>query len=293
MLRGLIHALSNAGQKDFHLVRTAHEWASVFSISGPHGETVRVLDVGGAYQSATYVGKRRFEPVFEYYRTFDIVFRCGIPLRRVLMIGGGGCSWPKHAATTHPGFMIDVVEEDRGVIDIARRFFFANELEKRGHHLIAAEGRSYLERAERVYDAILNDAFRGAEPAYHLATVEAAYAIKRNLAPKGVYLSNIVSRNGGSDLSFLRDAVATLREAFANVQVIPCPDTDYSDEDNFLVVATDVAMELEGALPYDEAFPGVLLRDESVPKQNANDDLRRTDRQIPDRRHKPPAASKT
>ena len=82
MLKGLAHALGNARHDDFHLVRTAREWASVFSVEGPHGETVRVLDVGGAYQSATYLGKRRYEPVFEYYRSFDAAFSCGIPVRR-------------------------------------------------------------------------------------------------------------------------------------------------------------------------------------------------------------------
>ena len=45
MLKGLAHTLGNARHDDFHLVRTAREWASVFSVEGPHGETVRVLVV--------------------------------------------------------------------------------------------------------------------------------------------------------------------------------------------------------------------------------------------------------
>lgn len=262
MLKGLAHTLGNARHDDFHLVRTAREWVSVFSVEGPHGETVRVLDVGGAYQSATYLGKRCYEPVFEYYRSFDAAFSCGIPVRRALMIGGGGCAWPKHAAATRHDVRIDVLEEDPRIIDIARRFFFTGELERAGAlRLIAAEGRSYLERTERTYDAILNDAFRGAEPARSLATVEAARAIARRLNPGGVYLGNVVSRDGGADLSFLRDAVATLREAFGNVQVVPCPDIDYSDEANFLVAASDGPIDLEGALPYDGDFPGTALRD--------------------------------
>ena len=87
MLKGLAHALGNARHDGFRLVRTAREWASVFCIEGPQGEAVRVLDVGGVYQSATYLGERRYEPVFEYYRSFDAAFRCGIPVRRALMIG--------------------------------------------------------------------------------------------------------------------------------------------------------------------------------------------------------------
>lgn len=62
MLKGLAHTLGNARHDDFHLVRTAREWASVFSVEGPHGETVRVLDVGGAYQSATYLGNGATNP---------------------------------------------------------------------------------------------------------------------------------------------------------------------------------------------------------------------------------------
>lgn len=257
MLKGLIRALSNAHRNDFHLVRTAHEWASVFSVKGPRNETVRVLNVGGAYQSATYMGERRHEPVFEYYRAFDAAFSCNIPVRRALMIGGGGCAWPKHAASKHRDLRIDVIEEDACIIDIARRYFFVGDLEKAGAlRLIAAEGRSYLERTAQTYDAILNDAFSGTEPARGLATVEAARAIARKLNPGGIYLSNVVSRGRGSDLSFLCDTAATLREVFATVQVIPCPDSEYSDEDNFLVAATDGPLHLEGGLPCNDAFPG-------------------------------------
>ena len=295
MLKGLPGALRRCGNDGYHLVRTSREWASVYAVEGPHGGTIRVLDVGGAYQSATYLGKRRFEPVFSYYRTFDAVFAGARPVRRALMIGGGGCAWPKHAAATRPGIRIDVVEEDPRIIDIARRFFFVGELEAgrgeacRGEggpratagggfraaaesgrgsesshgtiRLVAAEGRSYLDRCTIRYDAVLNDAFRGEDPAESLATVEAARAVARILEPGGVYAANVVSRCGGADLSFLRDAVATLSEAFPNVQVIPCPDTGYSEEDNYLVVATDAETRFSGALPYDEGFPRSVLRD--------------------------------
>lgn len=275
MLKGLAHALRNAAYSDYHLVRTTHEWASVFTIEGARGRKVRVLDVGGAFQSATYIDKHRFEPVFEYYRMFDTVFHCGIPVRHVLMIGGGGCSWPKHAATAHARLTIDVAESDPAVIDIARRYFFVRELEQPSPdhgtvRLIAADGRSYLERTEDkngeavMYDAILNDAFQGAMPALNLATVEAARVFAFHLRPRGVYLANVVSRDEGSDLSFLRDTVATLREAFPHVQVIPCPDADYSDEDNFLVAASHQKLTLEDSLPYDSEFVGTPLYDGDI-----------------------------
>lgn len=261
MIDGLLHALRNLLKADSHLMRVRGGWASVFTIEGPHGEAVRVLDVGGAYQSATYLGQRRLEPVFEYYRSFDAAFQGATPVHRALMIGGAGCAWPKHAVATHPETTVDVVEIDARIIDIARRWFFVDELERQGRlRLIAAEGRAYLQHCTRAYDVILNDAFLGAEPARRLATVEAAHDISARLAPGGVYLSNIVSEDGG-DIGFLRDVVASLLEAFPYVQVIPCPDADYSDEDNFLAAASNAPLNLPGALPFSEGFAGTPLHD--------------------------------
>ena len=193
---------------------------------------------------------------------FDEAFACGIPIRHALMIGGGGCAWPKHAATNHPELVVDVVEEDARVIDIARKFFFVEEFECTGQvRMIAAEGRAYLEQPGPTYDAIVNDAFSGTEPVRSLATVEAARAIARRLNPGGVYLSNVVSENGGVHIEFLRDAAASLREVFSNVQVLPCPDFGYSDEDNYLLAASNSDVSFEGALPFSDEFLGTPLRD--------------------------------
>ena len=74
----------------------------VEAAEGPDGEPILALVAGGAYQSATYLGKRRFEPVFAYHRAFDCMFQAGIDVRDVLMLGGGGYSYPKHFAIAHP-----------------------------------------------------------------------------------------------------------------------------------------------------------------------------------------------
>ena len=53
------------GSACFWIVRTHAGRVRVKTVRGAHGERVRVLQQGGVYQSATYLGKRRFEPVFE------------------------------------------------------------------------------------------------------------------------------------------------------------------------------------------------------------------------------------
>ena len=272
----------DAARRDVHLVRTDAGPAVIHTLRDAGVEPVRVLEQGGVYQSATYLGERRFEPVFAYYRGFDAVFeanealclRTGHGVQRVLMLGGGGFSWPKHLLTTRSGIALDVVEVDAKVVRAARRWFFLGELEERladpalagGNALrvYRAEGRSYLEGTalrQRRYDAIVNDAFAGAEPARRLATLEAAQAARACLCPGGVYAVNVVSHEGGTDLTFLRDEAATLTEVFAHVHVLDISDAHFGAEANYLLIATDGDGAFPGAIPFDDGFLGRLLHD--------------------------------
>lgn len=321
---GLLGAGALAVQRRYCLqvLRTRGGMARVHVVDAPDGSQIRVLSAGGVYQSATYLGDRRFEPVFAYYRAFDAMFEAwpehdgaARPIKdfkNVLMIGGGGFAYPKHLLTAHAGIRMDVAELDLSVVRAARRWFFLDELEARlanpatarGNSLriIEADGRELLESGKgrqspcasgakdqggnaptrrfvvdgpggtlRVlregeislprYDAILNDAFVGREPAPELSTVEAAREIRARLAENGLYLVNVVSREGGRDLSFLRDEVATLRAVFAHVHVLQSSDAEFGGEDNYLLIATDGDARFAEAIPYEDDFPGTPLHD--------------------------------
>lgn len=277
-----------------HFYRSAFGLAQVFDDRAPDGTPIRILKVGGVFQSATYLGERRFDPVFEYYRAFDAAFQTpasageqterfpprkdaaenelGAP--RILIIGGGGYAWPKHVLATRPDARLDVVEIDPVITEIARKHFFVDEAitlfdreEPRRMRTICADGREFLERIAcengetQPYAAVVNDAFSGVEPVRSLASVEAARLAKAALIPEGLYLTNVVSEDGGRDLSFLRDTVATLLRAFEHVHIVPCPDGDFGGEDNYLLIATDGAYEFEDAIPFDEEFLGSPIFD--------------------------------
>lgn len=274
----------------------------------PGREMVRVLRTGPVFQSATYVGPRCFEPVFEYYRSFDAMFApelLGEPQartrrRRVLLLGGGGFAYPKHLLTTARGIDLDVVEIDPAMVDLARRYFYLDALEgflatdpfelANTMRVFVTDARAFLSspyagqpqslpgsfetwlggrdrrsgvayvRGHARYDVIVNDCFAGAEPVRGLATLEAARAAYARLVPGGAYLANIVSRQEGLDVGFLRDVVATLSQVFANIYVVSCSDERFGGEDNFLVVATDSQVALTEAIPFDESFLGEVLR---------------------------------
>ena len=279
-------------RQDRHTVRAMAGAAHVYTVTGPGGAPVRVLEQDGVWQSATYLDERRMEPVFAYYRAFDHMLEAalsgGPEVRRVLMLGGGGYAYPKYALTTYPDLVMDVVEIDPAVTQAAREYFFLDELEQRVNgadgkrlNLVTADGRAFLDLLARKnraadegtragerrpalldrYDAVINDTFSGAEPVRALATAEALRAAKACLVPGGLYLANAVSREGGADVSFLRDLAATVAEAFARVHVVPCTDEAFGGEDNYLLIATDSPAVFSDAVPFGPEFLGNVLRD--------------------------------
>lgn len=249
-------------------IRLSGGWGLVRRVRDFDGEPVRVLQIGGVYQSATYLDERRMEPVFSYYRAFDHAFSLRPDTHRVLMIGGGGYAWPKHVLATRDDVSLDVVEIDASVTEAARRWFFLDEamaLHPGRCRLITGDGRAVLEAgavsAGEPYDAIVLDAFEGAEPVRALATIEAARAVRANLVADGLALANVVSAEAGADIEFLRDIAASFAEVFAHVHVIPCEDDPFAVEDNYLLVATDANWPAPDAIPFDEEFLGEPMYD--------------------------------
>ena len=226
----------------------------VLNLIWEDGQPVRVLASGRSFQSATYTAEDAwYVPVFEYYYLYDLMFELGRPVRNVLMLGGGGYSYPKWLLLNHPQVHIDVVEIDPAVTDLARRYFYLDRLEglfgEKGTQepgslrLVQDDGRSYLDQANTRYDAILNDTFAGAEPPAELASVQAARRAHDLLAPGGAYLSNVIGSLDGRDAHYLRSVVRTLEQAFSHVYVVPCMRESSSRPGNNIVVATDSDVE--------------------------------------------------
>ncbi len=212
--------------------------ARVFEVAGDDGAPVRVLSVAGTYQSATYLGKRYTEPVFAYYRAFDCVFEARPPVRNVLMVGGGGYAWPKHAVATHPEVRLDVVEVDPAITRIAERYFYLDRLvEEYGLQgsgrlgLVTADGRAYLDAyaadASRPrYDAVVLDSFGAGAHVPALMDEGAARSIHACLRPGGVLVANVVAAPTGPTARILHGYTDALARVFAYVEVRPVPRGD-------------------------------------------------------------------
>lgn len=184
-------------------------------------ERAWLLTVDGAPQS--YVDLD--EPThleFEYTRrlghALDTLAEPGRPLD-MLHLGGGAFTLPRYVAATRPGSRQDVVEVDRGLLDlVVEHLPLADDS---GITLHAADARGWLETAAPdSADVVIADVFGGSRIPAHLTTVAYARAADRVLRPGGVYLANLAD---AAPFAFLRSQLATFAAVFEELAVIAEP----------------------------------------------------------------------
>ena len=140
----------------------------IFESEDEDGTPVRLLNVDGTFQSASYISDDLWsELVCEYHRTMaDAIDEMGMA-RSVLVIGGGGYSLPKYLITHTRRMRVTVVEIDPRITQVARERFFLDRVEQMAEgriETVNGDGWKYLRECGRSFDVIVNDAFSGAKP---------------------------------------------------------------------------------------------------------------------------------
>lgn len=258
-LRSIAHAVACWLAGDRVVYRTTSMFGPVRIVERDwEGDRVRVLEVAGTYQSATYLDDRWCVPPFAYLRALSCVFEGDHPVRDVLLLGGGAFAFPKHALACHPEARVVVAEVDPTIIALAHSHFFLDRLER--EHGCESSGRLQircedalvcLTRASeehRSFDAIINDVYQAEETPDALANVRSARLVAGLLAPHGLYVTNIVTSLSGEDAWKLAGLVETLGHAFAHVAALPlgaAPD----ESSNRLVIAANTEIRLPDAVP--------------------------------------------
>ena len=114
------------------------------------------------------------------------------------------------------GAQVDVVEINPAVVPLARKYF---DLQPDRFNLVIGDGRYFINRANRKYDAIILDAFLGDSSPSHLMTREAFGAMQRVLRTNGVL---VINSFGGFDRNndFLTASLdKTLKAVFRSVRI--------------------------------------------------------------------------
>lgn len=260
------------GRRDDRLFPTMFGRAHVFTTTSPDGRAIRVLSLGGGWQTVMYLDDPD-EPAAAYARGFDLVLDGGAGegsngraaakgdggARSVLVIGGAGCAWPRHAVAVDDAVQVTVVEVDPAVVAIARREFHLDDAVARAGstpsgeprlRVVTDDGLRFLARRAmkggRPFDAVINDAYAGTDAPEALLSPVGLSLARGALTPGGLYVANVVC--SPTDPSPVLAARNALLGTFSHVWDVPCPDP-LAEEENHLLVASDADREVPGAYP--------------------------------------------
>ena len=111
----------------------------------------------------------------------------------MLVIGGGGYTYPRWVDAFVPGARVEVVEIDPGVTEVAHADL---GLAARHAHRLAQHGRPPVRAragaARATTTIVVQDAVNDLSVPYHIMTREYNDAVRRLLAPDGVYMVSVI-----------------------------------------------------------------------------------------------------
>jgi predicted membrane-bound spermidine synthase len=140
------------------------------------------------------------------------------PKTNLLVIGGGGYTFPRYAELTTPDVDIEVVEIDPGVTKIAHdKLGFSRDTKIRTFNM---DGRQFVsERAAKGhYQLVMQDAVNDLSVPGHLMTKEYNDAVKATLTPDGAYLLTLIDDLPRGKL--WRAAYLTMQQSFKYVTLL-------------------------------------------------------------------------
>jgi spermidine synthase len=176
----------------------------------------------------TYLGYKHEESQGELLRLARERNKGTSTATNLLVIGGGGYTFPRWVEMQLPDVNVEVVEIDPGVTEIAHRKLGLRRDTK--IRTINMDGRQYVaERAPKGhYQLVVQDAVNDLSVPYHLLTKEYNEAVKSLLTPEGAYLLTLIDPLGTGKL--WRAAAHTMRETFPHVYLIAPVGTGFDHE---------------------------------------------------------------
>jgi spermidine synthase len=184
------------------------------------GRPVRALSTGPLrVQSSMFLDDPE-SLALSYTRFFDLGFSLVPQARRVLVLGGGGYSFPRYVLAKHLQAAVTVVELDPGVTALARQYFKLTDHPRLT--IVHEDARTFCHRDSGPYDLIYLDAF-GTDyaPPFHLVTREAMLRLKALLAPDGALFVNSIAAVTGEGSRLTRSLAATLATVFPEAALFP------------------------------------------------------------------------
>lgn len=164
---------------------------------------------------------------FEYTEYFQMPWLWNHDIKRVLMVGLGGGSTPSAYQHYYTNAMVDVVEIDPVVVEVAKKYFHIEETNNLQIHI--NDGRVFLRQSTNIYDVILMDAYSttryGSSLPRQLTTKEFFTLASQHLSTNGVLAYNIIGQLKGFRATLIGAMYRTMSEVFPHVYMFPAVET--------------------------------------------------------------------
>ena len=160
------------------------------------GEHYRCMSFGKIYGQQSCINPdNQNDILFAYYQGLLTATAFSDAPKRVLVLGLGGGVIPTAFARIYPDAVIDAVELDSAVVDVARTYFKYQDSSRLHTHV--DDARVFVRhqlRAKVQYDIVVLDAFDKEYIPEHLLTQEFLTQVKGILAPNGIVAANTFTR---------------------------------------------------------------------------------------------------
>lgn len=140
------------------------------------------------------------------------------PPKRVLFIGMGVGILPRFVAKHFPETIIDVVEIDPDIPDIANKYF--GYIKSAKSNIIIRDGRYFINRAKHKYDLIFIDAYNAHTIPFQLTTKEFYQKVRDAVKPHGIVSVNIANLG---KTQFIASEIKTIKSVFPHLSIYVCP----------------------------------------------------------------------
>ncbi len=200
--------------------------------------------------------------------------------RKLLVLGGGGYTFPRYVEAKYPGSDVHVIEIDPGVTNVAMNYM--EMLPNTKIRTTNMDARQYLETApaDEKYNLILGDAFNDFSVPFHLTTKEFTQLVADHMTDDGLYLANVID---SGDAPFLSAYTRTIGQVFPYVYIIPnVPSWRTNIRNTFVIVGSkrdlasyspQLGSDAQFLAPEDQAAllrdtNQIILTDDYVPTDN-------------------------
>jgi spermidine synthase len=195
---------------------------------------VRTLSFNGSWETTMSLANP-LAGHFEYTEYFQMPWLWNHDIKRVLMEGLGGGSTPRAYQHYYTNVMVDVVEIDPVVVEVAKKYFTVTETPKLKIQI--EDGRVFLLHSTNTYDVILMDAYSttkyGSSLPRQLTTKEFFTLASQHLSTNGVLAYNVIGQIQGFRATLIGAMYRTLSEVFPHVYMFPAVESQ-----NIVFVAT-------------------------------------------------------